>query len=390
MSVVEIGQSSSSFNAGIADTTYHVASNISNLVSGTAIAGLSEASNRIFDVEGHIAGTSYGIHVGSAGSVGSKVLIGATGLLEASSGTAVHLIGQNSVIVNDGGIVGATGVAIWGDDGHLINRGIIAGDNAGVFLDGDDNSLTNRGAITGTAAIEFTTEASESARFRNFGQVYSDLWAISGSAGREVIVNRGVLGGIVQLEGGNDVFICRGSGYVSDEVRGGVGDDKYVVNSASYHLVEKSGEGTDTVVAMTDYTLLDNFEYLTLGGKGAIDGTGNGVNNHLVGNRGDNVLSGLGGLDELSGGAGNDILWGGDAADTFIFKPKADREVAADFVDGLDRVRFTAGNDVTTATELLANHASEVNGNVVLEANGTTFVIKNIDLDHFTISDFIF
>lgn len=390
MPVVEIGQSSYTVEAFDADTTYHVASNINNLVSGMAINGSGSAANRIFDIEGHIAGTSYAINLGNSVATGNTVLVGTTGMLESSAGTSVLVTGSASKVVNDGGIVGSVGVAMIGDDNRVINRSVVAGDNTGVLMNGDDSKLTNSGTITGTAAVKFTTDANENAHLLNTGKVYGDIWAVTGSAGREIIDNRGILGGIVQLEGGNDVFRCRGNGYVSDEVRGGLGDDRYVVNRNTYHLVEKSGEGNDTIVSTTNYTLGDYFEHLTLAGKGNISGTGNGTSNHLIGNGGNNVLKGMAGLDELSGKAGKDILWGGDAADTFIFNPNSDREIVADFTDGMDRVRFMAGKDVTSSIDLLANHATEVNGNVVLEANGTTFVIKNIDLDHFTISDFIF
>ena len=59
-----------------------------------------------------------------------------------------------------------------------------------------------------------------------------------------------------------------------------------------------------------------NVENLTLTGTGDINGTGNTLNNILLGNSGDNVLSGLDGNDTLTGNAGNDSLDGGTGADT--------------------------------------------------------------------------
>ena len=52
-----------------------------------------------------------------------------------------------------------------------------------------------------------------------------------------------------------------------------------------------------------------------LTGDGAINGTGNGVDNALTGNGKANTLSGLGGDDALYGGAGEDTLLGGRGKD---------------------------------------------------------------------------
>jgi Ca2+-binding RTX toxin-like protein len=55
-----------------------------------------------------------------------------------------------------------------------------------------------------------------------------------------------------------------------------------------------------------------------LKGTGNLNGTGNALNNTLVGNSGANSLSGGDGNDFMVGGAGNDTLNGGDGNDTLI------------------------------------------------------------------------
>ena len=50
-------------------------------------------------------------------------------------------------------------------------------------------------------------------------------------------------------------------------------------------------------------------------GSGDISGTGNALNNVILGNTGSNVLNGGAGDDTLDGGAGNDRLYGGAGND---------------------------------------------------------------------------
>ncbi|RZJ44348.1 MAG: hypothetical protein EON86_03490 [Brevundimonas sp.] len=77
------------------------------------------------------------------------------------------------------------------------------------------------------------------------------------------------------------------------------GDDTYVVNNAGDVVVEAANGGFDTVQASVSWTLSDNVETLVLTGT-ALNGTGNGQDNILVGNAQNNVLNGGGGVDEVS------------------------------------------------------------------------------------------
>lgn len=86
---------------------------------------------------------------------------------------------------------------------------------------------------------------------------------------------------------------------------GGAGNDTYVVGAGDT-VTEAAGAGTDTVRSDVTWTLGNNIEHLTLTGTAAINGTGNTLNNTLIGNSAANVLSGGTGNDTMSGGAGND------------------------------------------------------------------------------------
>lgn len=96
---------------------------------------------------------------------------------------------------------------------------------------------------------------------------------------------------------------------------GGAGDDTYVVGVGD-SVVENANEGTDTVQSAVTFTLPANVETLVLTGMAAINGTGNTLNNSLIGNSAANVLNGGTGADTMAGGAGNDTYVvdnGGDA-----------------------------------------------------------------------------
>jgi Ca2+-binding RTX toxin-like protein len=63
-----------------------------------------------------------------------------------------------------------------------------------------------------------------------------------------------------------------------------------------------------------------NVERLALTGSTSLNGTGNGLNNLIIGNSGNNSLSGGAGSDTLNGGLGADTLVGGAGGDRFQFQ----------------------------------------------------------------------
>lgn len=111
----------------------------------------------------------------------------------------------------------------------------------------------------------------------------------------------------------------------NDTMAGGAGNDVYIVDSLTDVITENSNQGTDEVRSSVTWTLANHFERLFLTGAGAINGTGNSLDNTLVGNdqantldgtTGNNSLVGNGGNDTLIALTGDDILDGGDGNDS--------------------------------------------------------------------------
>ncbi len=99
-----------------------------------------------------------------------------------------------------------------------------------------------------------------------------------------------------------DVFRVLNPLREDDVLRGGPGNDTYVIAMPNDRVIEAPNESTDTVYASLGYALPDHVENLVLTGTGAIRGTGNAL---------DNILRGNGAVNTLIGGAGNDTLTGG-------------------------------------------------------------------------------
>jgi Ca2+-binding RTX toxin-like protein len=116
---------------------------------------------------------------------------------------------------------------------------------------------------------------------------------------------------------GNDTLIG-GPGF--DTLRGGAGNDTYVLGNDANAVLDTGGTADLATTTITRSLLAPGFatiERLMLL-SGNISGTGNNLNNIIIGSAGANTLKGGFGNDTLSGGNGNDTLLGETGNDTLL------------------------------------------------------------------------
>ena len=161
---------------------------------------------------------------------------------------------------------------------------------------------------------------------------------IDGLGGNDTIYGNG--GADILSGGAGDDYIDGGAG--ADTMSGGTGNDTFVVNHASDSVTENAGEGTDTILSSTGWTLGSNIENLTLTGTLNINGYGNSDSNTIIGNSGNNILTGNGGNDTILGMAGNDTITGGSSWDSLLGGTGDDTIYGG---DGNDWIRGEEDND---------------------------------------------
>jgi Ca2+-binding RTX toxin-like protein len=208
-----------------------------------------------------------------------------------SVGDRISGLGGNDIINGGGGIDDMFGGD--GTDTYYVNvfNEFVTEDNADTATGGND--LVNFTGTSGTFTLTANVER----------LILSGTSAINGSGndlGNTIVGN----GAANILDGGVDML--------GDLLQGGLGNDTYIINSATDNIVELAGGGTaDRAKASVSFTLAigDNIEFLETTNAALtsfINLTGNEIGQTIIGNAGGNVLKGLGGKDVLDGLAGLD------------------------------------------------------------------------------------
>jgi Ca2+-binding RTX toxin-like protein len=179
-------------------------------------------------------------------------------------------------------------------------------------------------------------------------------------------------------------------------MRGLAGGDFYVVDNAGDVADEgvAGSNGTDMVQSSITFSLSDavhakgSIEKLTLTGTAAINGTGNGLANTLLGNAAANRLNGLGGSDTLTGGLANDTFRFDTALNAANVDSITDFDVNAPSpTDSFDRIElenaiFTllpAGNLAANRFAVVGNPLDFDNGSTItyVSSNGNLYYDTN-------------
>jgi Ca2+-binding RTX toxin-like protein len=259
-----------------------------------------------------------------------------------------------------------TGTVQWGTGNAADN--VIVGNAADNVLDGGTGADTMRGGLgndtyyvdnAGDTVIESANEGTDtvyaSIDYRLTANVENLVLAGSASWGEG---NDG--SNIITGNAGDNWLDGRGGG--ADTLRGGLGNDTYLVRNVGDIIIENANEGDDRVYAFgVSYTLASNVEELFLFGDAngmgnsgdAMNGTGNNLDNLIVGTSGANVLDGGAGADLMVGGYGNDTYYVDNA-----------RDYVREFVnEGIDTVYASVSHALSVNVEnLVLTGTAAING----------------------------
>jgi Ca2+-binding RTX toxin-like protein len=366
--------------------------NVENLTLTTGSANLNGTGNALDNVIRGNAGNNQLV-----GGDGNDRLVGGGGADTLDGGNG------NDTLVTDGGdvVVGGAGIdTVETSVDYTLGSDVENLTLTGTAINGTGNTLDNRlvgngqnNVLDGGAGNDFLDGGTGNDTMK--GGAGDDVYVVR-DAGDQVIENVGegrdrvdayvdvtlaanvedlTLLGTSNLKGtgnslnnvitGNagDNVLDGGTG--TDTLVGGKGNDTYIVDTSTDTITELENEGTDTVQSSATYTLAANLENLTLTGAGAINGTGNELDNVITGNSGNNKLDGQDGNDRLDGGTGTDTLIGGKGDDVYVVSDTLD-SIVENASEGYDRVEASVTFDLSVnganVEDLTLTGAGNING----------------------------
>ena len=374
-------------------TGYTLANEVENLVLfGTVASGTGNTLNNL--ITGNSAANTLN------GGVGADTMVGGAGndlyivdnvgdTTEENEGegndtvsvtaTLAQLPEGYTLLANIENLILGGNAALSGYGNELDNR--MTGNSANNILDGAEGDNTLDGGVgrdtlrAGSGddyfIVDNTLDVIEDAEGIDTVEVRINNYTLAG--GMEVLRLAGTVASAFGNEEDNSLVgssmanTLRGmegndtldGGAGVDSLIGGAGDDYYIIDNAGDRVFETSNEGIDTVeVRVTGYTLANSVENLVLFGSIAA-GTGNSLDNYLLGNLANNSLNGgagtgndtlsaagsnrgVGQRDTLTGGAGNDVFILADENGSFYDDGTPSSTGVADFAYITD---FNASQD---------------------------------------------
>jgi Ca2+-binding RTX toxin-like protein len=227
---------------------------------------------------------------------GSNVIYAGNGddLITAGDGNNVIYTGHGNDVI----LVGNGQNAIFGGGGNDV---IFAGNGNNLISGGNGNDVIRAGDGNNTI---YTGDGNTAVFAGNGDNV------IQAGAGTTQI----------QVGSGNNTLIT-GTGPTT--MIAGSGNNTFQINSAE-DIVQAQAGGINTVVSSISYVLPENIQNLTLTGNDNLTGTGNDLDNVIIGNAGTDTLIAGSGNDTLIAGSGVDTMIGGSGNDTFVVNNAAD------------------------------------------------------------------
>jgi Ca2+-binding RTX toxin-like protein len=312
--------------------------------AGNDIYIVDNAGDTVFDVAGTdsvYSSITYNLAISATG-VENLYLTGSSAIDGTGNDDNNLIVGNGAVNALDGGegndtLDGGAGADNMtggtGDDIYIV-------DNAGDTVVEDLTLALGGGTDTVRTLVNF--DISGLANVENITHLGSaNLKSIGNDLGNVMTGNEGI-----------------------DTMTGGAGNDTYILNNTTDVVTEAGGQGTDEIQSSATYILSDNVERLVLTGLANINGTGNALDNTLIGNIGNNSLDGAGGADFMAGGAGNDTYTIDNAGDV----------VFESINNGIDTIISNqdwtlSGNKGANVENLILSGGANINGTGNAQAN---------------------
>ena len=370
----------------ISAISYTLTDNVEDLLLGNnAVSGIGNDLDN--EISGSIANNILD------GGIGADTLMGSTGndtyIVDNAGDDVVEQDGQGTDLVKSSvthalsawvenlTLTGANNINAFGND--LDN--VITGNSGNNFINGlmgADKMIGGKG--NDTYAVENAGDKVVEAVGQGYDTVVSTVDFSLKDSGANVeelqLVGNATVGTGNALDNvitGNGFENHLDGGLGKDTLAGGKGNDYYWVDNLKDVVVENAGEGTldwvNTSVSVAK--LWDNVEVLIMTGNGALNATGNDLDNSIVGTIGKNVIDGGIGKDFMAGDKGDDTY----IVDNFDDQIQENQKGGTDLVkssvtytltDNIENLTLTGTSNISATGNELNNILTGNDGNNTL------------------------
>lgn len=226
--------------------------------------------------------------------------------------------------------------------------------------------------------------------------------------------------GVFQAEGVHTQFVGSFQGHYDDEewyVDSGTVTALRIVTDEGYPLVEIADLNIEVFAAFSQIVRLtpsafrawiESQAWTFNGSAGSDTLTGGNLDDEIIAHSGADIVAGLDGADDIRGGTGSDTLdggagrdiidggkgvdelTGGPGRDIFVMATNYGKDVAHDFVNGIDRFDISDWKAIQNFKDLKAHHLVASGEDVIIKAGDDWITITNTVKSDINAADFIF